>query len=132
MAEQQPQQIETILARQLASYLSTPVFLLDPHGTLVYYNAPAEGLLGKRFSETGALGIEEWSRDWRPADGDGKPVGADDLPLVVALRERRPASSDFWIVGHDGARRHIEVHAFPLIGIAGGFVGAIALFSEVK
>jgi hypothetical protein len=29
-------------------------------------------------------------------------------------------------------RRHIDVHAFPLIGIAGGFVGAIALFWELQ
>jgi len=126
------QEIETILARQLASYLSTPVFLVDPAGNLVFYNEAAEGVLGQRFSETGALGVDEWSRDWRPSDESGKPLVADQLPVVIALRDKHPASSDFWIAGHDGVRRHIDVHAFPLIGIAGGFVGAVALFWEMK
>ncbi len=125
------QEIEIILARQLASYLSTPFFLVDPAGDLIFYNEAAETVLGRRFSETGALGVEGGSRDWRPSDESGKLLPADQLPLVVALRDKHPASSDFWIVGPDGVRRHIDVHAFPLIGIAGGFVGGVALFWEM-
>ncbi len=32
------QEIEMILARQLASYLVMPIFVVDPAGTLVFYN----------------------------------------------------------------------------------------------
>jgi hypothetical protein len=30
--------VELILMRQLASYLATPIFLVDADGTLVFYN----------------------------------------------------------------------------------------------
>ena len=36
------QEIEMILVRQLASYLAMPIFIVDPQGTLVFYNEPAE------------------------------------------------------------------------------------------
>ena len=32
------EEIEVILARQLASYLAMPIFIVDPQGTLLYYN----------------------------------------------------------------------------------------------
>ena len=38
--------IQIILTRQLAGYLSVPTFLVDPKGTLLFYNEPAEELLG--------------------------------------------------------------------------------------
>ena len=41
--------IEVILMRQLASYLAMPILLVDPVGTLLFYNKPAEGLLGQHF-----------------------------------------------------------------------------------
>ena len=31
-----------------------PIFLVDTEGNLLYYNEPAEAILGRRFSETGA------------------------------------------------------------------------------
>jgi PAS domain-containing protein len=125
------QEIETILARQLASYLSTPVFLVGEDGSLLFYNEAAEGILGRHFSETGALGVDEWSKMWTPSGPGGQPIPPDEVPLVIALREKRPTRRDLWITGHDGVRRHIDVLAFPLMGIAGGFVGAIAMFWEM-
>ena len=51
--------IQIILTRQLAGYLSVPLFLVDPKGNLLFYNEPAEVILGRRFEETGALTAEE-------------------------------------------------------------------------
>ena len=130
MAQQQ-QEIETILARQLASYLSTPAFLVGRDGTLLFYNEAAERILGRRFSETGALGVDEWSTAWTPTSETGDLIAPGDLPLVIALRDHAPAVRVLWITGHDGVRRHITIQAFPLMGIAGGFVGAVALFWEM-
>ena len=45
--------IQIILIRQLAGYLSVPLFLVDPKGDLLFYNEPAEAILGRRFEETG-------------------------------------------------------------------------------
>ncbi len=52
--------IQIILTRQLAAYLSVPLFLVDPKGNLLVYNEPAEPILGGRFDETGAMPLEEW------------------------------------------------------------------------
>jgi hypothetical protein len=36
------QPIQIILMRQLAGYLSVPLFLVGPNGDLLFYNEPAE------------------------------------------------------------------------------------------
>ncbi len=125
------QEIEIILARQLASYLAVPIFLVDPQGTLLFYNEPAEDILGQRFEETGAMPIDEWSMVFEPTDEAGKPLAADELPLVIALAQREATHKDFWIVGLDDQRRHIEVTSIPLVGQADRHVGALAVFWEV-
>ena len=44
--------IQIILMRQLAGYLSVPLFLVGPNGDLLFYNEPAEAIIGRRFDET--------------------------------------------------------------------------------
>ncbi len=122
--------VEMILTRQLASYLAMPVFLVDPEGNLVYYNEPAEALLGYRYEESGELNAEVWSTVWQAQSDDGRPIPPADLPLMVALTQRKPAHRHMSIVGLDGGRRHIEVTAFPLEGQGGRHLGAVAIFWE--
>lgn len=126
------QEIEVILTRHLASYLAMPIFLVDPSGTLVFYNEPAELILGKRFDETGAMPAGEWATVFAPTDATGAPVPAHALPLMIALTERRPVHRQFWIRGLDGVPRLIEVTAFPLLGIARRDLGAVAIFWEAR
>ncbi|MBM3268070.1 MAG: PAS domain-containing protein [Candidatus Sericytochromatia bacterium] len=123
-------EIELILTRQLASYLAMPIFVVSPDGRLLFYNEEAERLLGVRFDETGEMSADAWATSFSPADGDGAPLAAEDLPLMHALRTRQPAHRRFWITGQDANRREIEVSAFPLIGQADRFLGAIAVFWE--
>jgi PAS domain-containing protein len=125
-------EIEVILARQLSDYLAMPVFIVDPQGTLIFYNEPAERILGLRFEETGEMPAGEWATVFEPTDEAGQPLNPGRLPLIIALTERRPAHRDMWIRGLDSVLRHIEVTAFPLIGQAERFLGGIALFWEVK
>ncbi len=124
-------EIEVILARQLSDYLATPVFLVDPSGNLLFYNEPAERILGLRFSETGEMPANEWATVFQPTDEAGEPVAPEGLPLMIALTERRPAHAGLWIRGLDGELRRIQVTAFPLIGQADRFLGGIAIFWEV-
>jgi PAS domain-containing protein len=119
-----------ILARQLAANLATPVFCVDPAGTLVYYNEPAERVLGREFSEAGELTQQEWATIFSPLDADGQVVAVGDLPLSIALAERRPAHQPLRITGLDGKARSISVTAFPLFARADEFVGAVAIFWE--
>ena len=121
-------EIEMILMRQLSSYLAMPIFIVDPQGNLVFYNEPAETILGRRFDETGEMPAEEWSTIFTPTDDQGHAVASDDLPLMIALTQKRPAHLSFWIKALDNVPRHIQVTAFPLVGEAGRDLGAVAIF----
>ena len=124
--------IEVILARQFAGSLALPVFIVDPDGSLLFYNEPAEAILGLRFEETGEMDASEWSRVFVPSEEDGSPLMPESLPLMVAVSEQRPTLRRMWINGLDNVRRHIEVFAFPLTGMAQRHLGAVAIFWEVK
>jgi PAS domain-containing protein len=128
-----PQQaIEVILMRQLASYLAMPIFVVDPAGNLLFYNEPAEALLGRRYEETGEMLVEEWSRIFQPTTADGSPLPSEALPLVIALQQHQAAHLAFQIRGLDGVSRQIEVTAFPLDGQGGRHLGAVAIFWEAS
>ena len=124
------QEIEMILVRQLASYLAMPIFVVDPEGTLVFYNEPAEPILGRRFEETGEMSMSEWATIFEPTDESGVPIAPKELPLAIALAERRPAHRVLWIRGLDNVQRRVEATGFPLIGQANRYLGAIAIFWE--
>ena len=90
-------ELEVILMRQLADCLAMPIFIVNVQGTLLFYNEPAERLLGLRFEETGELSTAQWSKGFVPTDNRGRALAPEKLPLVIALRERRPAHADFHI-----------------------------------
>lgn len=123
-------EVEVILMKQVASYLAMPIFVVDPKGTLVFFNEPAEALLGRRYEETGEMALDEWGTIFVPHGADGAPLAAAELPLAIALRDERPAHGSFSITGLDGVVRHISVTAFPLLGQSGRSLGAVALFWE--
>lgn len=123
--------VEIILARQLASYLATPIFIIDPQGNLIYYNEYAERILGLRFDETGEMPASEWGTIFTPMTDDGTLILPENLPLFIAFNERHPAHSRFWICGLDNVKRHIEVTAFPLLGQGERYLGAVAIFWEL-
>ena len=122
--------IELILARQLASYLATPMFIVDAAGTLVFYNEPAEAVLGVRYEEQGEMPPVEWATRFAPTDDAGALIPPESLPLSIALTAGGVACGKFWIRGSDGVRRHIVLTAFPLIGTGRRQLGAVAVFAE--
>lgn len=124
------QEIEVILSRHLAECLAMPIFIVNPEGDLIFYNEPAEEILGQSYNETGMMPAKEWSTIFQPFDAAGNPLSPEDLPLMIALREHHPAHKLFNIHGKDGVSREIAVTAFPLIGQADRFLGAIAIFWE--
>jgi PAS domain-containing protein len=127
--EQQP--VELILARGLMSNLTTPAFLVDAEGTLVFFNEAAGELLGMRYEEAGPLALQEWGTRFTPLAEDGRPLGIDDLPLAVALRDARPVHVRFSVRSALDELRHIEVSAFPIVGNT-GMQGAMAIFWEER
>jgi PAS domain-containing protein len=125
-------EIENILCRHWASHLQTPVFLVDPEGNLLFYNEAAEPLLGRRFAETGTMSAAEWSTAFHITDENDVPIKPAELPLSIALAEKRPAHRRFWTIGLDNKRRFIETTCLPLIGQADRFLGAVAFFWELN
>lgn len=120
--------IEIILSRQLAETLAIPVFIIDPDGTLLFYNEPAEKILGKKYKDTGEMKVEVWSTIFNPLDENGIPLHPDDLPLVKTLKTRFPAQGSFWIENLKNKRYKISVTSIPLQGRAERFLGAVAIF----
>ena len=124
--------IELILTRQLATQLAMPVFLVDHDGTMVFYNEAAEAVLGRRFEETGAMSAPEWAAIFAPRDAAGQPLPLDGLPLMIALRQKRPIHDALCIRGLDGIDRNLDATAFPVIGVTGRLAGASAIFWEAS
>ena len=121
-------EIEIILNRQLADCLSIPVFITDTTGNLIFYNEPAETLLGTRFEDTGEMHVEMWSTAFNPLDEDKKPLPPEELPLVQTLKDQHPHHKTFWIISLSGKEENISVTSFPIIGRSGKFLGAVAIF----
>ena len=123
--------MEIILARQLAELLSFPIVLVGVDGSLLFYNEPAEAILGVRFEEAGELPYDEWTSMVLPVDDEGRPVDIADRPIPTALREHRPSHTRFAIERADGQKPTVEVTALPLINHADTLRGTIGVFWEV-
>ena len=120
--------IEIILNRQLAECLSIPVFITDIAGNLLFYNEPAEDILGLRYEDTGEMPVEEWGTIFKNRDEEGRPLPPEELPLVKTLKYKLPHHKTFWIESLKGKAEKIAVTAYPIIGRANTFLGAVAIF----
>jgi PAS domain-containing protein len=119
-----------ILMRELASNVATPMFIIDGDGTLVFYNEPAEAIIGRPFAQIGEIPAAEWGAMLKPEDLEGRKLSRRAVPPGVALLEQRPAHQLMQITGFDGRKRRLAITAFPLFAKADEFVGAVAIFWE--
>lgn len=125
-ATQRP--LELILARNLLTAISTPAFLVDRSGHLLFYNEAAGALLGLPFEDAGRMTVEEWTARFGPFDESGKPIAIGDLELTCALRDGRPAHSRFCIRSGRGEEHRIEASALPIVGSGDDRSGAMIVF----
>jgi PAS domain-containing protein len=122
--------IELLLVRQLASYLTPIIYVVGADGGVLFWNEPAERLLGRRFDETDPTSVEEISEQLQPSDEKGRPIALEERPMIVAVREQRPAHRRSIVRTLDGRAREIEGLAFPLVASAGRQLGAVGIFWE--
>jgi PAS domain-containing protein len=122
-----PRPLELILARNLLSSLSTPAFLVNQPGDMIFHNEAAGALLGRRFEETGAMPAQDWLNTHGPLDESGKPIPIEEQPLTIALRANRAAYARHRIRSIGGAEHEVEVSGVPIIGVD-GFQGAMVFF----
>jgi hypothetical protein len=123
-----PKSLPLILARELASNLATPMFLLDAGGMLVFYNDAAAMLLGKSFAEVGEIPSGEFGASLNLSTPDGEPIRRRDSPSGVAYFEHRPAHQTVMATAYNGVRRTYEATAYPLLGATGEMHGVVAVF----
>ena len=119
-----------ILAREFASNLATPLVIIDENGTLVFFNEPAERIIGQTPAELGYLPERDWRARFSARRLDGTPVDDQDQPTAVARRTREPAHETLVYTMLDGRRRTLSVTAIPLIGRDQEVVGVVAVFWE--
>jgi PAS domain-containing protein len=120
--------IALILARELAANVATPMLIVDPENVLVYFNEPAEALLGETFASTGEMPVSKWGVRYAPEHMDGTAYDLARFPLATALVDRRPAHDTFRFTGADGTRRTVTAAAYPLLVSENQFAGAVAIF----
>jgi PAS domain-containing protein len=123
-------EIELILARHLVSRLAVPVLLIDARGDTLFFNEPAEEIFRQRFDDFEAMPFEERTAMLAPRDPGGSPLPVDQLPGIVAMRERRPAHAVFQIHSVDRALHDVEATAIPLEGVGGNLLGAMVILWE--
>ena len=129
MRVQQP--VEMILLRQVASYLNLPIWMMDENGNLVFYNEPAESLLGIQFDEVGPVHADQIGEMFQLTNLDGTPMGEFESPVLVALSKRQPSHKEVRFCGIDGVWRDVAVSALPVEGQGGRFMGVFATFWEI-
>jgi PAS domain-containing protein len=125
-----PRSLPLILARELASNLATPMFLMDPGGMLVFYNDAASTLLGKPFAELGEIPSGDFGAALQLANLNGDTLRRRDSPSGRAFFERKPAHMPLMVTTYDGVRREFEVTAYPLFGATGEMHGVVTVFWE--
>jgi PAS domain-containing protein len=130
VATRRHKHLALIIARELASQLSTATFIADADGELVFYNEAAEVILGRTHAEAGAMPASEWPLLFRIQGLDGTPLPLEEVPGAIALAEKRPAHARISIQGLDGERRVISVTAIPLFAHPTEVVGMVAFFWE--
>ena len=122
--------IEMILLRQWASTMAIPIWMCDADGNLIYYNEPAEVVLGIRFDEAGEIPAADVADKFVTTDLDGSPLLPEQLPLVIALTRAEPSHKPLRFKAGDGSWRVVEVTAIPVTGHADRVLGAVTLFWE--
>ena len=132
--ERLPQQrnLVLILARAFASQLATAVFLLDPEGTVIYYNEAGERLTGRPFTEGAGQAIDEWMMRIRPRDEEGLDVAIQDLPIGTTMLKHDPAHGIVTFRTEDGDDRRVETASFPLFAHTEDFVGTFSIVWPIE
>jgi PAS domain-containing protein len=119
--------LELILARNFLTSLSTPAFLVDQGGAMIFYNEAAGALLGISFEESGRMEAEDWGRTLSPYGEGGKLMPIQERAMTKALRRGRPAHGRFKIRSARGEGREVEASALPIV-VEGGQEGAMIFF----
>jgi PAS domain S-box-containing protein len=116
--------LEAILQTMVEGMVST-----DLMGQITYCNKSAEQLLDINKN---ILGKYFQSSEWNQIDEQGNPYPEDQLPLAIALRERRIVKNlEHGLISSKGEWKWLSVNATPLIDDTGLLLGGIASYRDI-
>ena len=130
MALRRQKSLVLILAREFASQLAMPMFIVDGRGDLVFWNESAETILGQTFAEAGEMSAEELTETFQIENLAGEWLNKERRAVGKAVLEQQPTHATHRIRGLDGVWHTVEVTAFPLLTGGDEMGGAVAIFWE--
>ena len=120
-----------IRAKHLAESVTTPMLIIDAHGTIVFYNEAAGVLFDVPFNDVGQLTANEWQTRFNVRDRRDNAFPLDTMPGWIELQKQRVDK-----IGHvrlttlGGEDRFLAAVAFPLFTSQQQFDGGLVLFWE--
>ncbi len=126
------QDIEFILARQLAEYLSTPIALIDHDGKMIYYNESAEYILGRKYNESGEIESRDWEDRFFEQEERNQSIKILDLPFIRVLSMRHILQGEYWMRNFEEINQKVLIVSVPLVGLAQRELGAIIYINLIK
>jgi PAS domain S-box-containing protein len=114
--------------RQLVHSMPAAVYVCDAGGRVILHNEAARSLWGR----TPEIGKELWCGSYRTYHADSRPIADAELPMVVALRDRRPVRGlELIIERPDGSRSHVLPHIEPLFNEKNELIGAVNMLVDI-
>jgi PAS domain S-box-containing protein len=116
-----------IPAQSFLTNLPVPVYITDPQGRILFFNAAAEAFAGR----APVLG-ELWRVTWRLFRPDGTLLPHDQYPLAIALNEGRSVQG-IEVLGErpDGSRVPFMPYPTPLLDQDGELMGASMILIDL-
>lgn len=123
------QPIEFILARQLAEYLITPISIVDENGNTIYYNEPAEHILGKKYNEAGDIEFRAWENRFYPVDDKSSPIPLLDVPFINTASNRKIVEGEYWMRNLEEIEQKVMIICIPLVSMGHRELGTLVYFN---
>jgi len=115
----------------LLTSLQTGVAACDRNGRLVVFNQALRRMLGVDDDERVDVDPDAWPGARHLHHPDGRPFGADEVPLRRALRGERVRDVDLLVLAPGRRPRTISVSAQPVVDAVGDRVGAVITAEDI-
>ncbi len=125
---ERPKSLVLIRAKHLAESVTTPMFLADAGGNLIFFNEAAEAMLGRPFGDNGLLTPGEWQQTFDVRDRNDAPFALESMASWMQVQNEQPAMGHIKFRSADGTDHLVATCAFPLFTEQQRFEGALILF----
>jgi PAS domain S-box-containing protein len=115
--------------RSILDRLPVPIYTVDPHGAVTYWNQACVDFAGRQPR----LGDDRWCVTWKIYTTTGERLPHDQCPMAEAVREAQPIRGAVAIaLRPDGSRVAFTPYPTPLFDKDGRLTGAINMLIDVS